>query len=93
MMSISRFFLVTAGLLAFSVAGATAQQNNPAGEGGSAMKSTGPSGQSGAMKSSMAGDAMKSTNNGYEKKQPVSGTGGGAQGNHASTGPSAKQPQ
>jgi hypothetical protein len=89
-MSISRFFLIAAGLLAFSAVGATAQQNNPSGEGGSAMKSTGPSGQSGAMKSSMSGDSMKSTNNGYEKKQAVSGP---AEGNHASTGPSGKQPQ
>ncbi len=91
-MSTSRFLLVAAGLLALPVANATAQQNNPSGNGGSMMmKSTGSSGQSSASKSNMAGDAMKTTNNGYEKKQAVSGSGEGAVGNHAATGSSGKQ--
>jgi hypothetical protein len=87
MISISRSMLLTAGLLAFPLAGAVAQAVDTG-------KSTGPS-------SASTGDhkvdarngeaAMKSTAPGYESTGEVNGANGKSSGN-AATGQSGKKP-
>jgi len=97
MISISRSMLLAAGLLAFPMAGAIAQQNNPSAT-GSTLKSTTPgnpadarssattSGPSGGatLKTETKGDTGKKAVDESHSSQPASGE---------STGPSGKQPK
>lgn len=64
----SRFLMTAAGLLALSVVSATAQPNSSSTDRNATMKSGKTSEQSN-------GNSMKSTKNGYEQKQDVSGSG------------------
>jgi hypothetical protein len=81
----SRFFMTVAGLIAFSVVSATAQPNSSSTDRNAMMRSGKTSEQNN-------GDSMKSTNNGYEQKQDVSGSGQGAVSNQAATGSAGKSP-
>jgi hypothetical protein len=95
MTSILRSMLLAAGLLAFLIAGAMAQQNNPSAT-GSTLKSTTPgndagssattSGPSGGatLKTETKGDTGKKAVDESRNSQPASGE---------STGPSGKQPK
>jgi hypothetical protein len=93
MISISRFMLLAASLLAFPVAGAMAQQQTGGGNGGSSMsgssmKSTNTPESKQANPSATHGNAMKSASPGYEHKSDVS-NGSKAAGN-AAAGQSTK---
>jgi len=93
MISISHSMLLAAGLLAFPVAGAMAQQNSNGG--GAALKSTTPgnAGNASSSANTSGGSTLKTTTLGDTGKKVTPDSHGDSSLNGASTGPSAKQPQ
>jgi hypothetical protein len=101
MISVSRSIVLAVGLLAFPLAGATAQHSSE--KDGAAMrstsqgdtgKSTGPSAATGGdskMGGASGDTAMKNTGPGYESASAVNGADGRSSGN-AATGQSGKKP-